>query len=297
MQQADLQNLDAVWQRWHADALNFLHDQAPRILIIVLEAVVLLWLLRMVSRRLSKAGALLPSRMRSQQLRTLSAFLYSFGAFLIIFFALLQILSQLGINVGPLLASAGVAGLAIGFGAQTLVKDIINGFFILLENQYDIGDSVRLAGVEGVVENMTLRHTAIREGQGALSIIPNGQIGIVSNLTRDWAQVSLHVSAAYSENSDRIVQLLKEVGQDLRNDAQFAGMLVADPQVPGIERVSSHEVDYLMLVKTRPGSQHAVSRELRRRIKDSFDRNHVEPGGPGRMFVMDTGTKPPASQP
>ena len=297
MQQPELQNLDAVWQRWHADALKFLHDDAPGILLIVLGAVVLMWLLRALTRRMRKAGATLPSGRRAQQLHTLSAFLYSFGTFLIIFLALLQILAQLGINMGPLLASAGVAGLAIGFGAQTLVKDVINGFFILLENQYDIGDSVRLAGIEGVVENMTLRHTVVREAQGALSIIPNGQIGVVSNLTRDWAQVTLHISAAYGENSDRVIGLLREVGQELRNDPEFGAMLVADPQVPGIERVSSHEVDYLMLVKTRPGSQYAVTRELRRRIKDCFERNHIQPGSPSRMYVIDSGASqpPPAS--
>jgi small conductance mechanosensitive channel len=193
--------------------------------------------------------------------------------------------------MGPLLASAGIAGLAIGFGAQTLVHDVINGFFILMENQYEVGDTVRIAGLTGTVERMTLRSTLLRDDQGALSTIPNGKIDIVSNLTRDWAQVTLRVTAAYSEPSERVIELLKQVGMELRNDPQFSGSLLADPQVPGIERVTGLEVDYLMLVKTRPGAQWDVSRELRRRIKECFEKNGIQPGGPGRMYVVEGGSR------
>src|SRR5207244_12006129 len=113
------------------------------------------------------------------------------GMFVIIFVACLEILSLLGINLGPLLASAGIAGLAIGFGAQTLVKDVINGFFILLENQYDIGDNIRVAGVKGTVEAMNMRSTVLRDEDGTVHIIPNSEINIVSNATRDWSQLTL----------------------------------------------------------------------------------------------------------
>ena len=134
---------------------------------------------------------------------------------------------------------------------------------------------------------MTLRRTVLRDDDGSLHHVPNSQITIVSNLTRDWAQIALHVSVAYGENSDRILQLLRQVGQDVRHDPQFEGEIVADPQVPGIERVAPGEVDYLMLVRTRPGSQYAVSRELRRRIKESFEKNNVQAGNPGRVYVLD----------
>jgi len=184
-----------------------------------------------------------------------------------------------------------VAGLAIGFGAQALVHDVINGFFILMENQYDVGDVVRIGGVAGTVESMTLRRTTLRDETGAVHIVPNSQITIVSNLTRDWAQMALHISVDYRENSDRILELLKQVGADLRNDPQFENLLVADPQVPGIERVAGGEVDYLMLVKTRPGQQYAVSRELRRRIKECFQKNNVQPANPVRVYVLE---QPPA---
>jgi small conductance mechanosensitive channel len=288
-----IQSVGELADRWRVDALNFLRVDVPKILFIVIVTFVLIRLLKAVTRRLRAFGdtKALPSGVRAQQLRTLSGVLYSAGVFALVFLALLQIMPILGINMGPLLASAGIAGLAIGFGAQTLVHDVINGFFILMENQYEVGDVVRVAGVTGTVERMTLRSTLLRDDQGALSTVPNSKIDIVSNLTRDWAQVALHVSVAYTENTDRVIEVLKEVGMDLRNDPSFAELLVSDPQVPGIERVSGNEVDYVMLVKTRPGAQYAVTRELRRRIKECFEKNHIQPGGPGGMFMVQGGPR------
>src|SRR5437588_12218730 len=214
----------------------------------------------------------------------------SVGVFVIFFWAVLQAVPLFGLNLGPLLASAGIAGVAIGFGAQTLVHDFINGFYILLENQYDIGDAVRLAGVKGTVEAMSLRRTILRDDDGTLHMVPNSEIKIVSNMTRDWAQVALRVAVAYSEPSDRAVSLLRQVGDEVRHDPAFAEDIVADIQVPGIERVGNGEADYVMLVKTRPNKQYAVSRELRRRIKESFQKNNIQPGAPGRVYVVDQGS-------
>jgi len=189
-----------------------------------------------------------------------------------------------------MLASAGIAGLAIGFGAQTLVHDFINGFFILLENQYDIGDTVRIAGVKGTVERMSLRNTVLRDEDGTVHIVPNSAIQIVSNTTRDWSQLALRVTVAYSEPSDKIVSLLKQVGEEVRNSDAFATDIVSDIDVPGIDRVGNGEAEYLMLIKTRPNKQYAVSRELRRRIKECFEKNQVQAAGPGRIYVMDQST-------
>ena len=280
-------------QGWREDTINFLRHDAPKIVVVLVVSFILIQLLRILTNRLKAfASGRGPTAFRAQQLRTLSGVVYSTGVFIVIFLAALQILSLLGVNMEPLLASAGIAGLAIGFGAQTLVKDVINGFFILMENQYEVGDVVRIAGVQGTVEHMTLRETVVRDDQGALSTIPNSQITIVANLTRDWAQIPLHVAVAYSEDSERIVKLLKEVGQELASDPEVKDLLVAEPQVPGIERISGGEVDYLMLVKTKPGSQHVVSRELRRRIKDCFQKQNVKPGAPGRMYVVDNPAPP-----
>ena len=282
-------HLRLVWEDWKTDWETFLRKDAPKILVVLVVAIILVRLLKLTTSRLARLShrERLPSALRAQQLRTLAGVLNSVGAAVIVFIAAMQILPLLGINMGPLLASAGVAGLAIGFGAQTLVHDVINGFFILMENQYDIGDVVRIGGVAGVVESMTLRRTTLRDETGAVHTVPNSEIKIVSNLTRDWAQVALHVAVDYRESSDRILELLKQVGNELRTDPDYAALLVADPQVPGIERVAGGEVDYLMLIKTRPGQQYAVSRELRRRIKECFQKNNVQPGNPARVYVMD----------
>ena len=278
-----------VLSGWGDDTIGFVRHQVPRIIGVLIIAFILTRLLKIAAQHLSELSNRhgLPSALRSQQLRTLSSVIYSVGLFIIMFLAALQVLPLLGINMGPLLASAGIAGLAIGFGAQTLVKDFINGFFLLVENQYDIGDTVKIAGVQGAVEDMTMRRTVLRDDNGSVHTVPNGQITIVTNLTRDWTQLPLHISVAYGADSDQVIGLLKEVGQEVGNDPSYAEMIVAKPEVPGIERVSGSEVDYLMLVKTRPGSQYAVSRELRRRIKASFEKNHIEPGNPNRWYVVD----------
>jgi small-conductance mechanosensitive channel len=278
-----------VLSGWGDDTFDFVRHQVPRIVGVLIIAFILTRLLKIASRHLAELSNRhgLPSALRAQQLRTLSSVIYSVGVFVIMFLAALQILPLLGINMGPLLASAGIAGLAIGFGAQTLVRDFINGFFILVENQYDIGDTIKLATVQGTVEDMTLRRTVLRDDNGSVHTVPNGEIRIVTNLTRDWTQLPMHISVAYGADSDQVIKLLKEVGEEVANDPHFAEMIVAKPEVPGIERVSGSEVDYLLLVKTRPGSQYAVSRELRRRIKACLEKNHIEPGNPNRWYVVD----------
>ena len=284
-----------VLHDWGDDTFSFLRYQVPRIVAILFVAFVLSRLLRLVAKHFSELGNRqgLPSSLRSQQIRTLSSVIYSIGLFVILFIAAMQILALLGVNMGPLLASAGVAGIAIGFGAQTLVKDFINGFFILAENQYDIGDTVKIAGVQGVVENITLRKTVLRDADGTVHTVPSSDIQVVSNLTRDWTQVNLQVSVAYAVDSDKVIGLLKQVGDDLAHDPAFARMIVATPEVPGVDKVSGNSVEYLMTVKTAPGSQYAIKRELQRRIKAAFEKSGIEPGDPSRVIV--TGISKPSS--
>jgi small-conductance mechanosensitive channel len=283
-------NLPELLRGWGEDARTFLRHDVPKIVLVTVLSFALIRLLRLVT---GKVAALqtrrLPSGLRAQQVRTLASVITSIGIFIILFVAALEVLPLLGLNLGPLLASAGVAGLAIGFGAQTLVHDFINGFFILLENQYDIGDNIRIAGVKGTVEEMTLRRTVLRDDDGTLHTVPNSQITIVSNATRDWSQTTMRVVVAYSESSDRIIQLLQQIGEDLKHDPAFADDIVSDIQVPGIDRIGNGEAEYLMLVKTRPNKQYAVSRELRRRIKERFEQNKIQTAAPGRVYVMDQG--------
>jgi len=286
----ETENFPALFRDWRQDALGFLHHSLPKLVVIVVGAFVVMRVWRAVVRRIaSLQERKLPPGLRAQQVRTVASVITSVGVFVILFGAILQALPLFNLDLRPLLASAGIAGLAIGFGAQTLVKDFINGFFILLENQYDIGDSVRIAGVKGVVEGMSLRHTTLRDDDGTVHTVPNNQISIVSNMTRDWSQLALKVVVAYSEPSERIVKLLQEVGEELRHDPNFADDIVGEIQVPGIDRVGNGEAEYLMLVKTRPNKQYAVSRELRRRIKDCFHQQNVQTAGPGKVYVMDQG--------
>lgn len=275
---------------WGDDTFDFVRHQFPRIIGVFIIAFILTRLLKAGSRRLSHLSTSqgLPSAMRSQQLRTISSVVYSVGLFIIMFVAALQVLPLLGINMGPLLASAGIAGVAVGFGAQTLVHDFINGFFILVENQYDIGDVIKIAGVQGSVEFMTLRRTVLRDADGTVHNVPSSQITVVSNMTRDWTQLALHVSVAYNSDSDQVIKLLQQVGAEIAADPAFVDRIVAKPEVPGIEKVAGDEVDYLMLLKTRPGSQDMVRRELRRRIKACFEKNNIQPGNPNRVFVVDS---------
>jgi small conductance mechanosensitive channel len=137
---------------------------------------------------------------------------------------------------------------------------------------------------------MSLRRTALRDGDGSLHFIPNSEIKVVSNFTRDWTQISLHVAVDYSEQSERVIKVLREAAVEVRNDSRFAEVIVAEPEVPGIERVSGHEVVYLMLVKTRPGQHFAVSRELRRQIKECFEKNNIKMAAPPRIAVFDQET-------
>jgi small-conductance mechanosensitive channel len=285
-------NIPVLLNDWRDDSIRFLHQDAPKILFLILMAFVVIRIFRaIVGKMASLQEKRLPTGIRAQQVRTLAAVINSVGVFVVVFVSALMILGTLGLNLGPLLASAGIVGLAVGFGAQTLVKDVINGFFILLENQYDVGDTVRIAGVKGTVENMSLRHTTLRDEDGTIHIVPNSAILIVSNTTRDWSQLTLKVVVAYSEPSDRIVALLKQLGEEIRHDPAYADDIVSEIQVPGIDRIGNDEAEYLMLIKTRPSKQYGVSRELRRRIKECFHKNNIQTAGPGKVYVIDQGAQ------
>lgn len=271
-----------LWHDWHEDLIRFARFDVPKLLAILLLAFILVRLLTFITRKmveLSKRRAVHPS-IRAQQISTVVGVIRSAGIFVILLVTVMQALQVFGINVAPLLASAGIAGLAIGFGAQTLVKDVINGFFILVENQFEVGDVIKAAGVQGAVEEVTMRRTILRDADGTVHIVPNGSIQIVSNTTRDWSQAAVHVAVDYSEDTDRVIQILREAALELYNDDEFQADMVAEPTVPGIERVSGHEVDYLILLKVRPGQQYAVTRELRRRVKACLEKNQIKAAVP-----------------
>jgi len=289
-------NLRQLLLAWRGDAMEFLHQHAPRIALILVLAFLGLRLFKVIVQKMVAFQSKRPSQaVRAQQIQTLAGVINSIGVFLIVFVSGLEVLQELDINLAPLLASAGIAGLAIGFGAQTLVKDVINGFFILLENQYDLGDVVRIAGVKGTVEAMSMRTTTLRDDDGTIHVVPNSEIHIVSNTTRDWSQLTMRVIVAFEEPSEKILKLLREISEEIRHDPEYANDIVSDIQIPGIDRVGNGEAEYLVLVKTRPTKQYPVSRELRRRIKECFVKNDIRHASAGRVYVVDQGPAPQAS--
>lgn len=220
---------------------------------------------------------------REQRAKTLAQLLNSVGVVAISVGAGLTILNFF-IAIGPLLAGVGVAGLAISFGAQSLVKDVISGFFILLENQFGVGDIVEINGVGGVVERMTMRVVMLRDVNGVLHMIPNGTINIVSNKTRGWSRAVLDIGVAYKEDVDRVIRVLRDVARGLWTDPEWKRWLIEEPAVWGVETLADSAVNIRIVANVQPGKQWEVGRELRRRIKNRFDSEGIEIPFPQRKL-------------
>jgi len=193
--------------------------------------------------------------------------------------AILIIADQIGISVTPLLAGAGVAGIVIGFGAQSLIKDLINGTFILLEQWYQINDIITIGDTSGVVERFNLRTTVIRDLEGTLHFIPNGEINKLSNRTHTWSRALVKVGVHYSENTDRVVEVLEEVFSELMNDKKYNKVILERPTIlgeGGVSELGDSAVVFTMICKVKPAEQWTISRQLRKRIKDKFDKVGIE---------------------
>ena len=212
---------------------------------------------------------------RRQQLSTFVNILQWGVHLLIVGSAALMLLSTFGVDITPLLASAGVAGLAISLGAQTLIKDLIGGFLVLSENQYVVGDVIQVGNVTGTVERLTLRATYLRDIKGNLHVVPNGEIRVVANQTRGWSRVLVDVGVAYEEDLDRVLRVLGQVAEDFVQDPAFGPELLETPQVLGPLSLGEWAVTVRVMVKTQPGKQWAIKRELQRRINDAFVRENI----------------------
>jgi moderate conductance mechanosensitive channel len=189
-----------------------------------------------------------------------------------------MIVQRLGVNTGPLVASAGVLGLAIGFGAQSLVRDVVSGFFIIAENQYGIGDVIEInsgSGITGTVERVTLRTTVLRAVSGEAHIVPNGQILRVKNMSKEWARAVIDVVLAYSADVEVALEALGDATRTLRDDAELAPFLLEDPEVWGVEVLGDKSVQVRVVAKTLPLKQWAVARELRRLVLDELRARQV----------------------
>jgi len=269
---------------------DFALGHGIRLLTIVLIALILNRLLRTLTRRLVPAagneaiGRI--ARMREQHVKTLAGLLYSAGTAIIIIGAILTALPEFGFNITPIAAAAGLASLAIGFGAQHLVRDLINGFFTIIEDQYVVGESVRIGNVVGRVEYLTLRRTVIRDVNGAVVTIPNGEISQVANLSRDWGQVFVDIAIASEGSADTALVALEHVSADLRTDPAWSPVLVDGPRVLGIETFGPAGATLRLQLRTVPGRQDDAARELRRRIQNRFEQDHIRWGGVQRVEIV-----------
>jgi len=211
---------------------------------------------------------------------------------LVIGVATLMVLREIGIDIVPILTGAGVAGLAIGFGAQTLVKDLIAGFFLMLENQVRVGDVVQINGTGGLVERIRLRTITLRDLSGTVHVFPNGAIETLSNMTKDFSFAVLDIGVAYKEDTDRVVEVLKAVAAELQADAQHGPSILAPLEVLGVDEFGDSAVTIKVRFKTMPIQQWAVAREYRRRIKKAFDAQGIEIPFPHVSIYFGEASKP-----
>jgi len=206
--------------------------------------------------------------------------------------ALFMVLSEVGVNIAPLLAGAGIAGIAIGFGAQYLIRDLITGMFILLEDQYNKGDVVKVAGIWGLVEDVNLRRTVMRDLDGAVHSIPNGEITTASNYTKDWSRVNINIPVAYGEDLDHVIEVLNRVGNELAQDEYFGPKIRSAPQVLRVDNFGDSSIDIKMLGETKPLMQWEVTGELRKRVKKTFDEEGIEIPWPHMKLYFGQGQAP-----
>lgn len=212
----------------------------------------------------------------SRRTQTLSRITVSTVGIIIIISATLMILAEIGLKVYPILAGAGIAGIAIGFGAQSLIKDLLNGSFIILEDQYRKGDVVKIADISGLVEDVNLRRTVLRDLDGTVHTIPNSLVGTASNLTKGWARVNLDIPVAYGQDVDRAMEVINRVGRELAQDTTFGPMITGTPRPIRIDRFEEHGVIIKVLGVTKPLKQWDVSGEMRNRIRKAFDAEGIE---------------------
>src|SRR3984957_10949476 len=277
--------LGRVLDEWIFDSQEFIRTRLPRLIVIAIIAFVLSRILRLATSRMihvsEKSGAGL---VRRSEVRTMAGVIRATGLAIIAIIAFLQALDSMGFNLAPLLASAGVAGIAIGLAAQNIVKDMFNGMLFLLEDQFNVGDTVRLAGLSGVVESMTLRKTMVRDGDGTLYVIPNSQITTVANLSAEFSVATVNVSVDFSVNPDEVTKLLKQIAMDIRNSEEFKNVFLQDPQVLGVDSVKRAQVIFPVVFKTIATQQYGPMREFQRRVRLALEENHMLPGDPYRVF-------------
>ncbi len=265
---------------------NWLYSHGIKILVIILVAVLLIKLTRLIGQKIIEHSAdqdQTAKLEREKRTKTLVNIVTGVTKVFFTIIILFMILREFGLDITPLLAGAGVLGLAIGFGAQNLIKDFLSGFFILLENQFRTGDVIKIKEHAGLVEDFNLRRTVLRDLEGAVHIIPNGEITTLTNLSYGWSRVVLDIGVAYKENLDNVFEALKRAAEELKKDSKVKQFITEEVQILGVEKFEDSQVTVRLIVKTLPLKQWDVVREFRKKIKEVFDKEKIEIPFPHRV--------------
>jgi len=273
-----------------------------RILLIIAIAWILVRVVRVLLRKMEQklirrgeAEGEVPSE-TAKRAETLVRLLRQGVIILIWVMVILMALREFGVEIGPILASAGVAGLAIGFGAQNLVRDVISGFFLILENTVRVGDVAVVNGTGGLVEKINFRTIVLRDLQGVVHTFPNGSVTTISNVTREWSGYVFDIGVAYKEDTDQVVSILRDVGSEMRQDERFGASIVEDIEVFGVDQFADSAVIIKGRIKTLPIKQWEVGREFLRRVKKAFDQAGIEIPFPHRSIYFGEKSSPILAQ-
>ena len=258
-------------------SLQWLSTSGLRVLLIVVLALVALKVARVISRRilapLIKEELEEETQKRAQTLNSLIRYIFTV---LILAVAVMMILDEFGVEIGPVLAAAGIVGLAVGFGAQHLVQDIISGFFILMDDSIRVGDVVNIAGKGGLVEKVNLRVTVLRDMAGNVHYVRNGQIDVVTNMTKEYSHYVFDIGVAYREDVDQVIDVIKQIYEEIRADSEFAPDIMAPIEILGMDQFADSAVIIKARTKTKPIKQWRIGREFNKRLKAKFDEMGIE---------------------
>jgi small-conductance mechanosensitive channel len=286
-----------------SSVLNYLLNISPsnviHLVVILAAALILNHLLRLVTKLIVKPASTQTraAQAREQQTRTLAGVINSAGSKVVWAVALLTAAQEFGINVTPVAALAGLASLAVGFGAQNLVRDIISGFYIILEDQYVVGDTIQVGETIGRVEHLTLRRTVVRDSRGALVTLSNGDIRTVGNLSRDWSQTFVDVSVSPQIAQEKALQALEAAIAEFRGDPAWSQVLVDGPRILGLQSYDQSASTIRLQVRTAPSRQDDVARELRRRIQLEFQRQGIPLWSVQRLELVNPAASPEFAPP
>ena len=278
-------------------SFDWLSTSGIRVILIAAAMVIAFALLKRGMERLRRLyEGSLPSSAEIQRASTLTQIVRDVARIVIFFVGVMMILSEVGIDLKPVLAAAGLGGLAVGFGAQSLVKDLISGFFILLENSIRVGDVVEVAGVSGLVEQVELRAVRLRDLSGNVHVVPNGAIDKVKNMTKDYSYYLFNVGVAYREDVDEVMAVLRSIAEEVRADPAFQEDILEPLDMLGVDQFADSAVIIKCRIKTRPIKQWRVGREMNRCIKNTFDAKGIEIPFPHQTIYWGEpkeGTPPP----